>query len=533
MSSATVSENEYSLDARLPPSSSNYFDNPLELLRLLLSNGIDIITLCKMQLPIAKGRRMLMTVSKKGFDMKNTTPILLTILVMTGCSGGDADDASPTPTPVPPLGELVVLDNTTLDALEGIKVSQDGSTELSNSEGKVPVYSPSAGPFSLKFEDPSGEYPTHRAYMNGWDGQWSMDQSIIKTTDANAIGDYFGVQLDRSRATLTVSIWWQEENYDINEMYGASIEIFSDYEIALVQNSFQDSGWYEGNTISYDADYATVAFGNVEPGETYVYVETPEEVGTCGAWPSEFEDGWDGTLELEAGEVGVYSILCTRASANRSPSAEQLAQAGGRRPFALLNLGLQVVETHQRVETGSQPQQVTRTAGEPLHLTGQVSSHAGGRSAFRSSFDLHATPSSAPSDVTLRVNDGGDTLLLELDRELETLYVQLGTERLTAALNPDGTYSLNDQLIQGAGRLRSLMARDVRLSRLTEPMLLAWMAGLYELELRATTRFVTSHGLSDASRLVSTSLPGQLGCLRFGANSLSCKLGETLSGSTR
>lgn len=460
---------------------------------------------------------------KKGFNMKNTTPLLLTVLVVTGCSGGTEDDTSPTPTPVPPLGEMYVLDNTTLDGLEGIKVSLNGSTEISDSEGKVPVYSPSAGPFSLKFEDPSGEYPTHRAYLNGWDGQWSMDQSIIKTADANAIGEYFGVQLDRSRATLTVSIWWQEEDYTINEMYGASIELLSDYEIALVQNSYEDSGWYEGNTISYDADYATVAFGNIDPGETYVYVETPEEVGTCGAWPSEFEDGWDGTLELEAGEVGVYSILCTRASAYRSPTAEQLAQAGGRRPFARLNLGLQVQEIRQE----------PRTAGEPLHLMGQVASSAGGRSAFRSSFDLHATPSSAPTDVTLRVEDGGDILQLELDREQETLHLQLGTERLTAALNPDGTYSLDDQILQGAGRLRSLMARDARLNRLTEPMLIAWMAGLYELELRATTRFVTDHGVSNESRLASTSLPGQLGCLRFGANSLSCKLGETLAGSSR
>lgn len=458
--------------------------------------------------------------------MKNLTPLLLTILVGTACSGGDADDASPTPTPVPPLGELSVLDNTTLAALEGIKVSHDGSTELSNSEGKVPVYSPSAGPFSLTFEDPRGEYPTHRAYMNGWDGFWSMEQSIIKTTDANAIGDYFGVQLDRSRATLTVSIWWQEENYEINEMYGASIDLLSDYEIALVQNAYEDSGWYAGNTISYDADYATVAFGNVEPGETYVYVETPEEVGTCGAWPSEYEDGWDGTLQLSAGEVGIYSILCTRASANRSLTPEQLADAGGRRPFALLNLGLQV-EAGQG-ELTSPP----GTTDEPLHLKGQVTSKAGGRSAFRSSFDLHATPASAPTDVILRVNDGGEALLLELEREQETLSLQLGAERLTAALNPDGTYSLDDQLIQGAARLHSLMARDARLSRVTEPMLIAWMAGLYELELRAPTRFVTNCGLTN-SRLAATSLPAQLGCLRFGANSLSCKLGETLFGATR
>lgn len=459
--------------------------------------------------------------------MKSSTSVLLSSLLLAGCSGGAGEDVSPTPTSDSPLGAIYVLDNTTLDALQGIKVSLNGKTETSDGEGKVPLNSPPSGSFSVTFEDPSGAYPPHRAFMNGWDGEWATDQSIIKTADANAIGQYFGVQLDRSRTTLTVSVWWQEEDYTINEMYGASVELSSHYDVALVQNSYEESGWYEGNTVSYDADYATVAFGNVDPGETYVFIDTPEEVGTCGAWPSEFEDGWDGTLQLKAGEVGIYSVLCTRASAYRTATPSQLAHAGGRRPFALLNLGLQVQETRQ------EPQQDSRAAGEPLHLTGQVSSDLAERTAFTASFDLQATPASAPTDVSLKVEHGGQTLQLALDREQESLRMQLGTQQLSASLNPDGTYSLDDQVIEGGARLRSLMARDARVGLISEPMLIAWMAGLYELERRGATRMVTNCSLSNDSRVIGTSLPAQLGCLRFGAKSLSCKLGEALSGSAR
>lgn len=112
-----------------------------------------------------------------------------------------------------------------------------------------------------------------------------------------------------------------------------------------------------------------------------------------------------------------------------------------------------------------------------------------------------------------------------MDQATATLDVGVGP--LTYAALPDGTFALDDQVFASEPALLRAMLSDARLHGLTEPMLLGWLNALSGLAEAAPTRIqvLCNTGL-DRVRLANT--PTQLGCLRFGPDSLACQVGQSI-----
>lgn len=423
--------------------------------------------------------------------MRAIHPTLLLSLVMTSCGGDEA--------------RFQFYDLATNNSLQGIETRVEGASETTSASGKVSLQVPLTGGYVLSAEDPSGEHPLHEIYLNGHGSGYDLDHTLVTAAEADRIAEALGASLDPSTGILAVGALWLQDNGFVAEMLGATVTIDANHGISVVQDPGSEAGWTPGDTVPATADLATVAFGGITPGDVRVTLSPPEAVGTCGAFPSELEDAWSQAVPVKAGQVTSLMILCTRAEAARqAPQTTGGAASAALAPFAL----------RATVHPATTP-------GAPLRLEGALDlPAAGGGGAAQ--YTLTATPALAPTQVSLRVTSGADTLTLTLDTELDEILLGLGEHTVRLADFPDGTLGLDTTVYGGLGALVAALAADTRLASLTEAHLVGWMVALDALRRAARTRALTT---STRPRITtSPELPGRVACARFGLESDACRL---------
>jgi len=380
--------------------------------------------------------------------------------------------------------------------IEGVVLSADEDEDVSNRRGKATVAVPEAGDFELVAT--ADGRPTHHLFLSGTPGYWEFIYSLTTTADVEEITAALGVDYDPSLGIVEVNGAWTDGNW-MEGMPGATFDLDVDYGAAVLGDPGSEVGWKLGNSLQAGDARSMVAFVNVPVGEFSVSVTLPEEEASCGAFPSESEGVTDRRFSAAAGEVTAIIILCTRAS-------DAQARAVPSQPGLSLDLD-----------------PPTRADGA-LRLSGRLDAGALGRA----SYTVSATPPDAPTRVLLDVSqpDGG---ALTLDERIDTATatLDLGRGALSYAALPDGTYALDDLVLDSEPALLRALLADARLAELTEPMLLGWIHALAGLADAAPTRFqVSCDGGLNKVRMVHT--PTWLGCLRFGEDSMSCQLGRSM-----
>ena len=380
-------------------------------------------------------------------------------------------------------------------AVEDVEVTTDGDQDVSDRNGKATVRGLEEGAYQVVAT--ADGRPTHRFFMSGETGYWEVYYALVTTADVERITSALGVDYDPSLGIVEVNGIWTEGANGLTDMAGLTVSLSATDSVALIPDPGSDLGWKLGDTIPTDAPYSVVVYVNVPVGAFDVSLDLPEEAASCGTFPSNTEDATQSSFTAAAGEISAIMYVCTKAG---EADARTVAQRRG--------LRLDVDPP-------------TR-AGGAVQLGGRLDAAAVGRA----SYTLRATPQDAPTDVQIDVTQpDGHALKLRQRLDLATTQLDVGGGSLSYAALPDGTYALDDRVYDSEPALRRALLADPRLSGLSEPMLLGWISALSDLAEAAPTRIqvISSDGLNRV-RMVNT--PTQLGCLRFGEDSLPCQLGR-------
>lgn len=423
-------------------------------------------------------------------------------LLLTACDGGKA------------TVQLYEVDSE--ENLQGLTVSTDTDEGTTDGRGTAKVQIPENGGFVIRVEDPAGERPAHEILQNGWGGEYYIGHGIVTNAEIDRIAGGLGTTIDASKGILEVSVTWLEDNGALTEMYGATVDIDADYDIAVVQDEASEVGWSLGNVPPATGGYAVVAFGNVAPGDVKVTVTPTEAVGTCGSWPSEDEDSWGEAVPVKAGQVSSYTLLCTRGADARVATTDAAAAS---QPWSRLGI------LHHVQDAG--------TTADTLRRQGEVRIPSAGGAAPTARYELSAQPASAPTHVTLTVSSDGADLTVGLDTEQARVSLTLDGAPITLNHFADGTFAVDNTVYPGFQGLLHHLTTDARLAPLTDVVYVAWLTALSEVRAAAPTRFTYQGAISDVGSLTAEPLPGRLGCARLGADSASCRLWSALSGSPR
>ena len=396
-----------------------------------------------------------------------------------------------------PSGSISLLFEEVSDtaAIEDVVVSSADDEDISNRNGKATIRGPEEGAYQVVAK--ADGRPTHRYFMSGETGYWEVYYALATHAEIERVGTALGLEIDPSLGIVEVNGIWTDGNW-LDGMPGATVDLDVPYGAALIGDPGSEAGWKLGNTLPSDRSISMVAFVNVPVGAFNVSLTTPEEAARCGTFPSDSDDATDGRFTAAAGEVSAIIYVCTKAS---DANARSVAEQRG--------LGLDV----------DAPSRVDGT----LKLGGRLDAGAVGQA----SYTVRATPDDAPTRVQLDVRQP-DGRALQLDQRVDTASATLdvGGGPLTYAALPDGTYALDARIFDSEPALFRAMLADARLGGLTEPMLLGWINAMRRLAEAAPTRIQVFCNEGVSARMVVT--PTQLGCLRFGLDSLSCQVGQSL-----
>lgn len=379
-------------------------------------------------------------------------------------------------------------------AIEDVLLTSDDDEDVSNRNGKATIRGPEEGAYEVVAE--ADGRPTHRFFLSGETGYWELYYALTTDAEVARVTSALGLEQDPSKGIVEVNGIWTDGNW-LDGMPGATFDLDVAYGAALVGDPSSEAGWKAGTTLSANDARSMVAFVNVPAGEFGLSITLPETAASCGAFPSNIDGLEDRRYSVAAGEISAIIVVCTRAS-----DAEGRAVAS--RPGLRLDL-----------------EPPARSDGA-LQIAGRLDAGAIGRARY----SARATPDDAPTHLKLEVSQP-DGRALTLNQRVDTTSTTLdvGGGSLSYAALPDGTYALDDRVLDSEPALLRALLADARLAGLTEPMLLGWMNALGGLAEAAPTRIqVFCNG--GLSRMVNT--PTQLGCLRFGPDSLSCQVGRSL-----
>ncbi len=379
-------------------------------------------------------------------------------------------------------------------AIEDVLLTSEDDEDISNRNGKATIRGPEEGAYEVVAE--ADGRPTHRFFMSGETGYWEIYYGLTTHADVERISTALGLEVDPALGIVEVAGIWTDGNW-LDGMPGATIDLDVPYGAALIGDPGSEAGWKLGNTLPANEAASMVAFVNVPVGAFNVTLTTPEEAARCGTFPSDSDDATGGRFTAAAGEISAIIYVCTKAS---DPNARTASPRQGLR-----------VDTEPTVR-----------ADGVVQLGGRLDAGAIGQASYA----LRATPEDAPTRVQLEVGQpDGRALRLDQRLDMASTTVDVGGGPLSYAALPDGTYALDGRVLDSEPALLRALVADARLADLTEPMLLGWIQALSGLAEAAPTRIQVSceKGFSK-DRMVHT--PTQLGCLRFGADSLSCQVGQ-------
>ncbi len=395
-----------------------------------------------------------------------------------------------------PSGSISLLFEEVSDtaAVEDVLLSSDDDEDISNRNGKATIRGPEAGDYEVVAE--ADGRPTHRFFLSGETGYWELYYSLTTDAEVARVTSALGLEQDPALGIVEVNGIWTDGNW-LDGMPGVTFDLDVAYGAALIGDPNSEAGWTLGNTLPRDGSRSMVAFVNVPVGEFSVNVTLPEEEASCGAFPSNTDGITDRRFSVAAGEVSAIILVCTKAS---DASARTVAPRSG------LRLDL------------APP---TRRDGA-LQLSGELDAGALGQASYA----LRATPEDAPTRVQIDVQQpDGRALVLDQRIDTATVTLDVGGGALSYAELPDGTFSLDAQVLDSEPALLRALLADARLSGLTEPMLLGWIQALSGLAEAAPTRIQVR---CDSGISARVSLPTQLGCQRFGSDSLACQIGKSI-----
>lgn len=381
-------------------------------------------------------------------------------------------------------------------AIEDVVVTSDDDEDVSNRNGLATIRGPEEGAYEVVAE--ADGRPTHRFFMSGESGYWEIYYSLTTNAEVERISAALGMEQDPTKGIVEVGAIWTDGDY-LEGMPGATVDLDVAYGAALIGDPGSEAGWKAGNTLP-KADVASmVVFANVPAGSFNVTFTPPEEVEGCGTFPNNTEDATGGQFTAAAGEVSAIIYVCTRKG---DATARTVAERPGLR-----------LDTEPAVR-----------ADGALQLRGRLDAGAVGRSSYA----LRATPEDAPTRVELQVTqpDGG-ALRLDQRFDMASATLDVGGGPVRYAALPDGTYALDGRTFDSEPALLRALLADARLSGLTEPLLLGWIHALSGLAEVAQPRIRVWCDSGVNSRQ-AVSLPTQIGCERFGPQSLSCQAGRAL-----